>query len=248
MAEADDSAPRPRPGTGAAADSAPDAGGAAAMNRRNLLMGATLLGASAIGYARQPQPIVKPLPKDALDKLVPHRVGPWNFLTVSGLVLPPDDNSNAIYDQVLTRVYTAPGRPTVSLLLAYSSVQNGLLQLHRPEICYPASGFRLTSTERSAIVLPDKRIDVRYFSASSMSRNERVIYWTRLGNEMPLDWVSQRLAVVRANLRGEIPDGILVRVSAMYTDLGVADRALAEFIQHLSRSLKPEPRKLLFGT
>lgn len=217
------------------------------LSRRNMLLGVALIGASAVGYARQPRPIVKPLPRDGLDTLIPKRIGPWSFLTVSGLVLPPDDNSDRVYDQVLTRMYTAPGLPPIALLLAYSSVQNGLLQLHRPEICYPASGFKLSGTEPGRIPLPDRTIDVRRFSASGVQRKERVLYWTRLGREMPLDWLNQRLAVVRANLRGEIPDGMLVRVSAPYTGSTSVDPVLNLFVRDLAGALKPVGRRLVFG-
>jgi EpsI family protein len=217
------------------------------LSRRNMLMGAALMGASAIGYARQPQPIAKPLGKDGLDKIIPEKFGAWSFYTASGLVLPPDDNSDEIYDQVLTRVYTTPNQPAVALLLAYSSIQNGLLQLHRPEICYPASGFRLSSTEIGSIALSDRKINVRSFSANSMQRDERVIYWTRLGDELPVDWVGQRMAVVRANLSGEIPDGILVRVSTGFKDQGAADALLSGFVKSLAAALKPDGRRLLFG-
>lgn len=217
------------------------------ISRRNMLLGGALIGVSAIGYARQPQPIAKPLPKDALDKLIPKQIGPWSFVTVSGVVLPPDDNSDQVYDQVLTRMYSAPNQPPIALLLAYSSVQNGLLQLHRPEICYPASGFRLSGTEPGTLSLPDRSINVRRFSASSMQRQERVLYWTRLGTEMPVSWVNQRLAVVRANLRGEIPDGILVRVSGTFSGTNSIDGILSEFVRDLAVALRPDARKLLFG-
>jgi len=39
-----------------------------------------------------------------------------------------------------------------------------------------------------------------------------VLYWTRIGELVPTGWWSQRFAVVQSNLRGTIPDGLLVRL------------------------------------
>jgi hypothetical protein len=40
-----------------------------------------------------------------------------------------------------------------------------------------------------------------------------MIYWTRLGAEFPRRWSEQRFSVFEQNLRGLIPDGVLVRIS-----------------------------------
>lgn len=223
--------------------------GATSISRRNMVMGGALLVASAIGYARQPQPVHKPITEDELEKLIPTHVGEWTFLTSSGLVMPPpDESSETLYDQVFTRVYTAPGKPSIALLIAYSSVQNGLLQLHRPEICYPASGFKLSDTKLTTIRLPNgKEISARAFSASGPQRSEYVFYWTRLGEYLPNSWLDQRLAVVKANLRGQIPDGILVRAS-VFADANEQTRAdLRQFMEELLARLSPRGRELLTG-
>ena len=176
--------------------------GAHAFSRRNLIMGGALLAASAIGFARQPQPVAKPMKEDEFEKLIPTRIGDYQFVTSSGLVLPPPDQaSESLYDQVFTRVYSAPNKPPIALLIAYSSVQNGLLQLHRPEICYPANGYALSDTMLEPLKVGGKTITTRTFAAKGQSRDEFVLYWTRLGNDMPGSWFEQRMAVVKANLR-----------------------------------------------
>jgi hypothetical protein len=74
-----------------------------------------------------------------------------------------------------------------------------------------------------------------------------VLYWTRLGNDFPRRWSRQRLAVIRANLRGIVPDGLLVRVSSlgseMTTELAMLERFMAEFVDTASPGL----RTVLFG-
>ena len=223
--------------------------GSRGVSRRNMVMGGALIVASAIGYVRQPQPVHKPITDDELEKLIPTHVGEWRFLTSSGLVMPPPDEASAtLYDQVFTRIYTAPNKPSIALLIAYSSVQNGLLQLHRPEICYPANGFRLSDTVLSPLRLPDGReIETRSFAASGPQRSEYVFYWTRLGDYLPDSWLDQRLAVVKANLRGQIPDGILVRASVFSEADPQARDDLKRFMEELLANLSPRGLQLLVG-
>lgn len=223
--------------------------GMAGISRRNMILGGTLIAASAVGYIRQPQPVTKPMADDTLEKLIPTRIGEWQFLTSSGLVMPPPDElSQTLYDQVFTRVYTAPGKPSIALLIAYSSVQNGLLQLHRPEVCYPVAGFKLTDTVRTPLRLPNgKEIHTRAFTAKGPQRSEYVFYWTRLGEYLPDSWLDQRLAVVKANLKGQIPDGILVRASVLADANAQSKNDLRRFMEDLLVDLSPAGRRLLVG-
>lgn len=221
------------------------------VSRRNLLLGGGLLAVSAAAFARTPQSRVKPLPKGALEKLIPTTIGMWQFKTSSGLVLPPPDPmSDKLYSEILTRFYTAPNMPPLALLIAYSNVQNGLLQLHRPETCYPASGYQLGNTEISELqIAPERRIPVRSFSADGVSHAERVLYWTRVGDDIPTSWTTQRLAVAKANLRTDIPDGILVRMSVISGQTREqANAVMGDFTRALLSSVPPTTRKLLVGS
>jgi len=220
------------------------------LTRRNLLLGAGLLAVSATAFARAPQSHIKPLPEGTLEKLIPTNVGAWKFKTASGLVLPPPDPlSDKLYSEVMTRLYTAPNMPPLGLLIAYSNVQNGLLQLHRPETCYPASGYALSNTEVSKLqVASDRQIPVRKFSAEGVSNSEQVLYWTRVGTDLPTSWASQRMAVAKANLRTEIPDGILVRISLVSNQMSAeTDRIVEDFVSTLLNEVTPVTRKLLVG-
>jgi EpsI family protein len=220
----------------------------AKLSRRNVLTGLTLLGAAGIAHARQPQPGPKHLGKGGLDAIIPNDVGPWKFETTSGLVLPPPDaTADRLYDEVLTRVYSRPDGQTVMFLVAYSSVQDGLLQLHRPEVCYPVGGYQLTQTQISPIRFGNgDNVPARMFTATSAVRVEHVLYWTRLGAALPTSWVEQRWAVVRANLDGIIPDGVLVRMSCIENDPDKAFAVLREFAADLASSVTPQTRKLLW--
>lgn len=221
----------------------------AGLSRRNLLMGGALAAVAGIAYAREPKanpPLIK---KGGLEKLIPMTVGNWEFKTSSGLVLPPPDAlSDRLYDEMLTRVYVAPNAPPIMFLIAYSGTQDGLLQVHRPEVCYPVGGYDLSQTRNLELPLTASyKLPIRMFSATSAARNEQVLYWTRIGTEVPESWAQQRMAVIRANIRGVIPDGILVRASIMAPDAAEARPYLEAFVKQMIARLNPLGRKLLIG-
>lgn len=219
------------------------------LSRRHMLMGAALAATSAAAFVREPRVTIAPMKEGQLEKLIPNRVGQWVFETKSGLVLPPDDAfSRSLYSDVITRVYVSEIAPPVMLLIAYSNTQNGMLQVHRPEVCYPAGGYTLSETQIETLYITrDVHIPVRVFSAEGASRTEQVMYWTRIGEESPTSWIDQRAAVVRANLKRIIPDGVLVRLSTVLPDFKSAKPILEEFASSLARELSPSARQLLIA-
>lgn len=226
-----------------------DSTDASSINRRNILIGGVLVAASGIAYARRPYIAVDPIKKGELDKMLPNKVGNWTFESSSGLVLPPPDAlSDRLYDEISTRVYQSPNRPPVMLLIAYSNLQDGMLQIHRPEICYPVGGYQLSDSHIIDVpIAANKSIPCRFFTAEGPARTEQVLYWTRIGHMMPGKWIEQRWAVVDANLRGEIPDGLLVRMSMVTNDPKAAIDGLSEFALQLTNLVPPKMRKILIG-
>lgn len=215
------------------------------LSRRNFFMGAAMLATSGIAYARQPtvqNPIVK---KEVFEEWVPKQAGQWSMVASSGVVLPtPDALSDRLYDNLVTRVYDSPVAP-VMVLIAYNNRQDGVLQVHRPEICYPVGGYKLTETERTSVSALGKQIPANIFTATGADRTEHVLYFTRLGGEYPRTWAEQRLAVVEENLAGRIPDGIMLRASALGTDRAAAAEVLREFITTFAASSAPPLQRLL---
>lgn len=218
-------------------------------SRRDLLIGGATLAAAGTAFARMPHDPLMLIGKDQLDKIVPLKIGDWTFDTTSGLVLPPPDQlARLLYDQQVARSYTSPDQLPVMLLLAYGSSQSGMLQIHRPEICYPASGFKLTETEVTSVPLPaGKMLPSRSFTANSDTRVEQVLYWTRIGELVPTGWWGQRLAVVRSNLHGKIPDGLLVRLSTVSNDADQAQATLKKFARAMLEEMPLATRRMLIG-
>jgi EpsI family protein len=220
-----------------------------AFSRRQMLIGGALLGVSALSFAMIPRRPVDLLGGGQLDALIPVRVGPWSFLSKSGLVLPPRDQLvDLIYDQLLTRVYSAPGLPPIMLLIAQSPAQDGVIQIHRPEFCYPAGGFTLSGGRLLPIAIPGREpVPARFLTATSPERIEQLLYWTRVGRDLPTNWREQRLAVAQANLRGEIPDGMMVRLSVITPNPAEAAELMTRFTGDLIASVSPKTRLALIG-
>jgi EpsI family protein len=160
--------------------------------------------------------------------------------------VPPDDQlSRALYSNLLTRVYSDGQNPPVMLLVAQSGSQTGVLQIHRPETCYTAGGYHISAVTPQPIQVGSTIVPTNSMDASADGRVEHVIYWTRVGDRMPASWKQQRLAVAEQNIRGIIPDAILVRVSTVSDDANSARVTLQAFVRALIASV-PLNRRSVF--
>jgi EpsI family protein len=183
-----------------------------------------------------------------LEEVIPERIGSWNFHSKSGLVVPPSDElSDQLYAQLLTRVYVAPDRPPIMLLVAQGNSQTGVIQVHRPEVCYPAGGYKLSNARQHQISTVAGKLSTVVFTATADERTEQLLYWTRVGRELPRSWAEQRWAVAKANFRGDIPDAVLVRVSSILVSADDAIPALEQFAESLVEALPTQLRPFLTG-
>jgi len=215
--------------------------------RRQFMIGAGCLTAATLAFLRKPRKDDSFMGSAKLEDLVPAHFAGWDFVTASGLVLPPQDQlQSKIYHQLLTRVYNRGDGQSIMLLIAYGGSQDGVVQIHRPEICYPASGYNLSVVDdHIARLAPKVLIPSRYIVADSPARKEQMIYWTRLGTDFPRRWSEQRLSVFEQNMEGIIPDGVLVRIS---TDNPYASPAILDkFAADLYGSSNGLLRRLLAG-
>ena len=214
------------------------------LSRRKFALGLAFASAAGVAAARQPNQHIDYLGKNKLEKVLPEKVGRWNFVSNSGLVIPPEDQlSRALYSQLLTRVYSDNGTQ-IMLLVAQSASQTGILQIHRPEFCYTAGGFRLSPTRPHVVKLPWGTLPVQSISAVRDDRAEQLVYWTRIGEHLPKSWPQQRLAVAMDNLQRKIPDAVMVRVSTFGPNSAASLALIDEFIATLLQSVSPQMRRV----
>ncbi|NUT01642.1 MAG: EpsI family protein [Sphingomonas sp.] len=218
------------------------------ITRRKFALGLAFASVAGLAAARLPNKNLDYLGKHKLEDVLPQKIGRWTYVSSSGLVVPPEDQmSQALYSQLLTRVYSAEDGSTIMLLVAQSASQTGILQIHRPEICYTAGGYALSAIEPHAVRLPGGAIPTMSMSATSDFRTEQLVYWTRIGDHLPTSWREQRLAVAGDNLRRVIPDAVMVRVSTFGSDKPAALASVDEFIVAMLQSVTPQTRRVLIA-
>lgn len=182
----------------------------------------------------------------SITQLFPEKLGEWQLEPQSNLLIPQGETEEeAVYDQLLTRVYVDGTSPPIMLLIAYGSSQTGTTQLHRPEVCYPAAGFDLE--KRADLHLPvgsNRALQARTMTATTPGRIEQILYWSRIGPEFPISALGQRWSLLRQTASGRVPDGALVRVSTIMSDYRSALPALTGFARRLLEVSGPAHRLL----
>ena len=221
------------------------AGDKALLTRRRFALGLAFMSTAGVAAFRQPNVNLDYFGENKLVDVLPKQIGRWRFVTNSGLVIPPEDQlSRALYSQLLTRVYSANDQSSpVMLLVAQSSSQTGILQIHRPESCYTAGGYSLSAVEPHVVELPSGPLETLSLQATNDIRTEQILYWTRIGEHLPANWRQQRMAVARDNLRRIIPDALMVRVSVINNDRAAAFATMDAFIQAMIESIRPQLRQ-----
>ena len=114
------------------------------LDRRSLILGGTLIAGGLGVSALRPGSDGGGHSRTDFARLIPQSVGPWHAIDPRGVVLPPEDLlSQKIYDGFLVRGYANGAQPPIFLVVAFGAAQSYSMQLHRPETCYPASGYSI---------------------------------------------------------------------------------------------------------
>ncbi len=156
------------------------------------ILAGLMCGAAIAGVVGRPNTTARQL-GDAinLETAVPKQFGEWVELPDrGGQVVNPQTREllDKIYSQILTRTYVSKSGYQIMLSLAYGDDQRGGLQAHRPEVCYPAQGFKLGKVEDGALPTQYGTIEVRRLTTSLGARNEPVTYWLTVGDQVdPLE-------------------------------------------------------------
>ncbi|TRW17965.1 exosortase-associated protein EpsI, V-type [Glacieibacterium frigidum] len=220
--------------------------------RRDVLFGGGLLVAAGAAAALTPRKNVVLLPAGReLESMIPKTIGSWQAVPSDLFVLPKTEGSLAdkLYNQTVTRLYESPTALPVMLVMAYGSIQNDALQLHRPETCYAAVGFQISSSRVDAIDVGGRaKVPVRELTATAERRIEPIIYWTRIGDSLPTSGREQRVSKLEQQFEGIIPDGILVRMSTVAEPDEATFAALRGFASAMLTAVAPADRAVLVGT
>ncbi|PZN94308.1 MAG: EpsI family protein [Alphaproteobacteria bacterium] len=220
------------------------------MNRRDVLLGGSLVAAAGAAAALQPRQRLVLLENRKLEDIVPAKIGAWATVPSNAFVLPksPGSLADRLYSQTMARLYASPSNPPVMLVIAYGAVQNDLLQLHRPEACYTAVGYVVSGSHTVPARLgPNSVLPVRELSATTDTREEQICYWTRIGDDLPTDGSSQRWVKLRQQMRGYLSDGVLVRMSTVGEPTPEVFAQLRLFATSMVAAMAPANRAILIG-
>jgi len=219
------------------------------IDRRTLTLGGILLvGAGARGammLRRRPAARTRTSLADDL----PARVGARSIAAAEAPMLPQRDaTTDQIYDDFVARSYRGAGVAPVTLLIAYGGNQDGGLEVHRPENCYPPFGFSLGPSRPVRLQLADGRaIAATALTATRDGVADQLLFWTRVGRDFPTSQWQTDLSIMYAALRGETPDGVLVRLSMTTGNAEEGDALLAAFARDLIAGVPERIRPLLVG-
>jgi EpsI family protein len=222
------------------------------IDRRQVLFGGACLLSAAAAEGLRPRRRLSLLGGGILEEITPTKFGTWEEVKIGSVLQPREEGtlSAKLYSQIVGRVYQDRITGTfVMLALAYGDTQSDLLQLHRPETCYPAFGFTISDLEMTQVEFAGGAVlPTRSMVASAPDRVETVMYWTRLGESIPTSTAEQRIDKFKAAIAGYIPDGLLVRCSTPGDGRRNELTINSSFLRNLILALAPVRRPAFIGT
>jgi EpsI family protein len=209
-----------------------------------------MLLASAFAMALHPtQKVADQGPRLDLETIIPKEFSGWKIdETIIPLQADPQREAliKKIYTQTLSRTYLNEKGERVMLSVAYGGDQSDNMQVHKPEVCYPAQGFQVSNLISSMFSTGYGMIPVKRLLAQQPNRVEPITYWITIGDIVAENGLKWKLEQLKYGLTGKIPDGLIFRVSSLGEEAG--GYALQEaFVKDLLKSVSPESRKRLIG-
>ena len=218
---------------------------------KNAVLLALMLLSAGLAIALRPTIILADeLPPINLKTMVPTAFGNWQEqLNVSAQIVDPQQKQmlEKIYSEPLTRTYVNNEGYRIMLSIAYGKNQSGDLQLHKPEICYPAQGFAVKGKQPGELDLLGKPIPATRLEANLGQRFEPITYWTVVGDQVTSSMTDKRLTEMRYAMAGRIPDGMLVRISSIDKNTDNAYAIQNQFASEMIEAIAPEHRNRFAG-
>jgi len=219
--------------------------------RRAIILAVLMLGTSMLSVALTPtRSTVAGAAQFNLEALIPHQFGDWQMdERVTHAVIDPrlQATISSIYSQTLSRTYFNSNGRRIMLSLAYSENQSGASRIHRPEICYPAQGFQIIKKWKDVISVDSMMLPIMRITTQLGNRYEPITYWLRVGDTLVQGHIEQTFTRTIQGLAGNVPDGILFRVSEINSNFQDSLDLQDQFIRALLSSMTQADRKILLG-
>lgn len=190
------------------------------------------------------------LPLINLQTMIPVNFGEWHEeANLARQVINPqqEDVLNKIYSQTLNRTYINSHGYRVMLSIAYGKNQGRSLQLHRPEVCYPAQGFLVMKNQIGTLNLLGNPIAVTRLQTKQVQRVEPITYWTVVGDQITKGAIDKKMVEIGYAFRNNIPDGMLVRISSIDSEANNAYEKHMQFADAMIEAIPTENRSRFAG-
>lgn len=186
-----------------------------------------------------------------LERSIPQQFGDWRMEANGNGIVNPQQEAllRKLYSQTLSRTYVNRAGARIMLSIAYGNDQRDGMQLHYPEVCYPAQGFQLESNRPVTLSIAGRDVPARQLeTALGRQRPEPVTYWTVIGETAVRGGAPKKLVEMRYGLKGLIPDGLLFRVSSINGDSAAAFTLQQQFSDALLGAVPEALRVRLAGS
>ena len=185
-----------------------------------------------------------------LETIIPQKFGEWH-IDQSIIPLQVDAETQAkldkIYNQTLARTYVNSDGERIMFSVAYGGDQSDNLAVHKPEVCYYAQGFEINKIMSGELLTEYGILPIRRLLASKGNRHEPITYWVTIGDKAVMPGIEQKLQQLRYGLTGNVPDGMLVRISSISSDEDKAYYLQNRFILDLLSVMDTFHRTRLIG-
>lgn len=213
--------------------------------RSGILLAALMIAAPVSAWLLIPETSIADLaPQIDLEKTIPKRFGNWHMVEDTVSLVPTAEQEqalNAIYSQIVNRIYANEQGERIMLSVAYGSTQTKQLRAHRQEVCYAAQGFKIDNLRKENLSINGVEVPATRMLAIHGSRSEPVTYWFTMGDHVVRSLLDRELVQLKYAVSGYLPDGYLFRMSSLSRD---AEKAFA--VQHaFSEALFAEVDKSL---
>jgi EpsI family protein len=109
-------------------------------------------------------------------------------------------------------------------------------------------GFALRSAQSVNLpISPQAILPARRVVAYAGDRNENILYWARLGEQLPQTAADQRRVRLDNAMHGYVADGILVRFS-LVGESEPSFKVLDDFVPAFLAAVNPATRPAMIGT
>jgi EpsI family protein len=190
-------------------------------------------------------------PAAKIDAIIPSTFDVWKEeKNLASAIISPQRDAllNKLYTETVSRTYVNEKGERIMLSIAYGIDQRDGNAVHYPEVCYPAQGFKINSNRPGIIETSQGAIFVRRLDTNlANQRYEPVTYWTTVGNKVIKGPIDKKVTEMSFGLQGQIPDGLIFRVSSIDTNKENAFIVQESFVKSLANTLSEKNRNRLMG-